>query len=702
MQDKKITELIKLDKNRNIEISTGKLARQADGAVEIRMGNTVMLATVVANKDIKDDIDFLPLTVDYREKFYAAGRFPGGFFKREARPSENEILTMRLVDRVLRPLFPKDYHAETQLMIQLLSYDKNCCAPDSLAGLAASAALTISDIPFGGPISEVRVCRINGEFVVNPKLEDISKSDIEIMVGASKESVIMVEGEMDEVSEEEMLEAIKIAHEAIKIQCEVQEKLAKTLKVSKREYAKKEKNEDIIKKVQKEYGEKILKIIKSYLPKQERRENFENLKDEFMKSFSEEEVEKYCDEIKSSFDNLVKEKMRENVLDGGNRLDGRKLDEIRQITCDIDYLPSVHGSAVFTRGETQALVTTTLGTSQDAKKIDEPTLEGVDSFYLHYNFPPFSTGEARPIRGTSRREIGHGNLAQRAIKKMLPEDFGYTVRIVSEILESNGSSSMASVCGGTLSLMDAGVPIKKPVSGIAMGLIKSDKNYAILSDILGDEDFLGDMDFKVTGTEDGITACQMDIKIQGITYEILTNALQQAKDGRMFILSKMNESMSAPRKELKDHIPQIIKIKIPKDMIRYVIGPGGKVIQELQAETNTTISIEEEDNHGVVEVFGENGDNIKQAIKEIENITYVPKVGDIITGEIKAIKPFGAFIGVTSKTDGFLHISEISSERIENIEDHLKEKDKIEVKITEIDKKTGKIRLSKKVLEEKE
>ena len=700
MKKNKITEIIKLDKNRNIEISTGKLAKQADGSVEVRMGNTVLLATVVSNREFKD-VDFLPLTVDYREKFYAAGRFPGGFFKREARPSENEILTMRLVDRVLRPLFPKDYHAETQIMIQLLSYDKNCAA-DSLAGLAASAALSISDIPFAGPISEVRVCRIDGEFIVNPKIEDILKSDIEIMVGASSESVIMVEGEMQEVSEEEMLEVIKIAHEAIKKQCEAQEKLAKTLKVVKREYVKKDENKEIIKKVEKEYGEKILKIITSYLPKQERRQSFEDLREKLLSSFSEEELESIEDNLNKSFDNLVKEKMRENVLSSGNRLDGRKLDEIRNITCDIDYLPSVHGSAVFTRGETQALVTTTLGTSQDVKKIDEPTKEGFDNLYLHYNIPPFSTGEARPIRGTSRREIGHGNLAQRAIKNMIPEDFGYTIRIVSEILESNGSSSMASVCGGILSLMDAGVPIKKPVSGIAMGLIKSDNNYAVLSDILGDEDFLGDMDFKVTGTKDGITACQMDIKIQGLTYEILQKALEQARKGRLFILDKMNESIKTPRKELKPHIPQIIKIKIPKDMIRYVIGPGGKVIQELQAETNTTISIEEEDNHGIVEIFGENGDNIKQAVKEIENITYVPKVGDIFKGEIKAIKPFGAFIAVTPKIDGFLHISEISYERIENIEEHLKEKDIIEVKITEIDQKTGKIRLSKKVLEKKE
>ena len=700
MKKNKITEIIKLDKNRNIEISTGKLAKQADGSVEVRMGNTVLLATVVSNREFKD-VDFLPLTVDYREKFYAAGRFPGGFFKREARPSENEILTMRLVDRVLRPLFPKDYHAETQIMIQLLSYDKNCAA-DSLAGLAASAALSISDIPFAGPISEVRVCRIDGEFIVNPKIEDILKSDIEIMVGASSESVIMVEGEMQEVSEEEMLEVIKIAHEAIKKQCEAQEKLAKTLKVVKREYVKKDENKEIIKKVEKEYGEKILKIITSYLPKQERRQSFEDLREKLLSSFSEEELESIEDNLNKSFDNLVKEKMRENVLSSGNRLDGRKLDEIRNITCDIDYLPSVHGSAVFTRGETQALVTTTLGTSQDVKKIDEPTKEGFDNFYLHYNFPPFSTGEARPIRGTSRREIGHGNLAQRAIKNMIPEDFGYTIRIVSEILESNGSSSMASVCGGILSLMDAGVPIKKPVSGIAMGLIKSDNNYAVLSDILGDEDFLGDMDFKVTGTKDGITACQMDIKIQGLTYEILQKALEQARKGRLFILDKMNESIKTPRKELKPHIPQIIKIKIPKDMIRYVIGPGGKVIQELQAETNTTISIEEEDNHGIVEIFGENGDNIKQAVKEIENITYVPKTGDIFKGEIKAIKPFGAFIAVTPKIDGFLHISEISHERVENIEEHLKEKDIIEVKITEIDPKTGKIRLSKKILDKKE
>jgi len=701
-----IIKEISLNDGRKITISTGKLARQADGAVEVRMGGTHLLATVVSSKEAKEGVDFLPLTVDYREKFAADGRFPGGFLKREARPTDQEILVMRLIDRILRPMFPSDYHAEVQVMVSLNSHDPEV-SPDSLAALAASAAISISDIPFNGPISEVRVIRTDGDFIINPNPEQMIDAEIDLMVGASIDSVAMVEGEMKEVSESEMIEAIKFAHEAIKNQCRAQIELSAQVPTSspKRDYSHETENVDLKEKIKSETYEKIYNVAKQGLGKEDRSLKFKEIKELWIESLNEEEIENYDSFlINKYYHDAEKEAVRNLVLNEGIRLDGRKTTDIRPIWCEVDYLSSPHGSAVFTRGETQSLTTVTLGTLQDVNRLDGVTFQGHEKFYLHYNFPPFSTGEARPLRGTSRREIGHGNLAQRALKKMIPEDNPYTVRIVSDILESNGSSSMATVCAGTLALMDAGINISRPVSGIAMGLI-SDKNdntkYSVLSDILGDEDHLGDMDFKVTGTEKGITACQMDIKVQGLSYNILEQALTQARDGRLHILEKITETINTPRKVLKPQTPKIVILEIPKSTIGGVIGPGGKVIQELQSKTETTISIEEIDEKGRVEILGTNQEGIEDAVSKIKSIAFVPEEGEIYKGKVKSIMPYGAFIGIAPNVDGLLHVSEIKWERVENVEDELSEGDEIEVKLISIDPKSGKLKLSRKVLMEK-
>ena len=701
--NKEITKKITLKDGREITISTGKLARQAHGSIEIRMGKTHMLATVVSSKDAREGVDFLPLTVDYREKFAADGRFPGGFLKREARPTDQEILVMRLVDRILRPMFPSDYHAEVQIMISLNSHDPEV-SPDSLAALAASTAIAISDIPFNGPISEVRVIRLNGEFIINPSPTQMEEADIDLMVGASADSVAMVEGEMNEVSESEMIDAIKEAHEAIKVQCAVQVELASEISSSspKREYCHETHDEKLRERIKKDTYDKVYSIAAEGLGKDERSTKFKAVKEEWIANLSEEEIENYDSYlIDVYYHHVEKEAVRALVLNEGKRLDGRKTTEIRPIWCEVDYLSSPHGSALFTRGETQSLTTATLGTLQDVNRLDGVTFQGYEKFYLHYNFPPFSTGEARPIRGTSRREIGHGNLAQRALKKMIPLDNPYTVRIVSDILESNGSSSMATVCAGTLALMDAGIKIDKPVSGIAMGLISDEKNpnnYAVLSDILGDEDHLGDMDFKVTGTIDGITACQMDIKVQGLSYDILEQALNQAKDGRLHILKKITDVMDTPRSELKPQTPKIIILEVPKSTIGGIIGPGGKVIQELQAKTETTISIEEVDEKGRVEILGTNQEGIDDAVSKIKSIAFVPVEGETYKGKIKSIMPYGAFVGIAPNVDGLLHVSEIDWKRVENVEDVLKEGQEIEVKLISIDPKSGKLKLSRKAL----
>ena len=700
---KEITKKIALNDGREITISTGKLAKQANGSVEIRMGKTHILATVVSSKEARDGVDFLPLTVDYREKFAADGRFPGGFLKREARPTDQEILVMRLVDRILRPMFPADYHAEVQVMISLNSHDPEV-SPDCLAALAASTAIAISDIPFNGPISEVRVIRLNGEFIVNPSPEKMKEADIDLMIGASANSVAMVEGEMSEVSEAEMIEAIKIGHEAIKVQCAIQTELASEIETSspKREYSHENHDEELKERIQKETYDKVYSVAAEGLGKEERSNRFKKIKQDWIDGLKEEELEKYDSNLIGVYYHDVEKKaVRTLVLNEKKRLDGRKTDEIRPIWCEIDYLPSPHGSAIFTRGETQSLTTVTLGTLQDVNRLDGVTFQGHEKFYLHYNFPPFSTGEARMLRGTSRREIGHGNLAQRALKRMIPEENPYTVRIVSDILESNGSSSMATVCAGTLALMDAGVNITKPVSGIAMGLISDEKdsnNYAVLSDILGDEDHLGDMDFKVTGTADGITACQMDIKIQGLSYDILEKALNQARDGRLHILNKITAVISKPRTELKPQTPKIIILEVPKSTIGGIIGPGGKVIQELQAKTETTISIEEIDEKGRVEILGTDQEKLDMAIAKIKSIAFVPEEGETYKGKVKSIMPYGAFVGIAPNTDGLLHVSEISWERVENVEEVLKEGQEIDVKLISIDPKSGKLKLSRKVL----
>ena len=700
---KEKTQIIKLNDGREISITTGKLAKQAHGSVELRMGNTHLLATVVSSFEAREGVDFLPLTVDYREKFSADGRFPGGFLKREARPTDQEILIMRLVDRILRPMFPSDYHAEVQIMISLNSHDPEV-KPDALAALAASSALAVSDIPFNGPISECRVARIEGKYKINPSSTELENADMDLMIGASADSVAMVEGEMNEVSESEMIEAIKIGHEAIKEQCAAQLELAAKTDTSsnKREYCHEIHDEDLKIRIKKDTYNEVYAVASEGLEKTERSEKFKAVKENWISKLNEEEVEKYDSKLIGVYYHDVEKKaVRDLVLSVGKRLDGRETSEIRPIWCEIDYLHSPHGSAVFTRGETQSLTTVTLGSATDVNRLDGVTHQGHESFYLHYNFPPFSTGEARMKFSVSRREIGHGNLAQRALKKMIPTDNPYTVRIVSDILESNGSSSMATVCAGTLALMDAGVKIQKPVSGIAMGLI-SDKenpnNYAVLSDILGDEDHLGDMDFKICGTADGITACQMDIKVQGLSYEILEKALMQAKDGRLHILDKLIETISEPRVQLKPQTPKIITLKVPKSTIGGIIGPGGKIIQELQASTETNISIQEVDDIGVVEILGTDQQKIDLAVEKIRSIAFIPEVGAIYKGKVKSIMPYGAFVGISSNTDGLVHISELAWKKVEKVEDVLKEGETIEVKLIAIDERSGKLKLSRKVL----
>ena len=694
-----IKEIIQLEDGRTISIETGKLAKQADGSVVVRMGNTMLLATVVASKEVKTDINFLPLTLDYREKFASAGKFPGGFFKREGRPSTEEILVMRLVDRVLRPLFPSDYHAETQVMIQLMSHDENVQA-DALAGLAASAALALSDIPFEGPISEVRVAKIDDKLVINPSYEAGLAATIDLMVGGTYDSVTMVEGQMDEVSEEEMIEAIEFAHQAIKVQIEAQSRLAAQVEKSqtKRDYPHAEVDEDLKNEVEKATYDQLYAIAKEGIGKHERSAKFEEVKEAYLANFSDEDVEEKGKMIGEYFHDVMKKAVRDLILDEGLRLDGRKTNEIRPIWVETDYLPSVHGSAIFTRGETQALATVTLGTSREVNMVDGATFRGEESFYLHYNFPPFSTGEARPLRGTSRREIGHGHLAQRALEPMIPEDAPYTIRIVSEILESNGSSSMATVCAGSMALMDAGIKTPKPVSGIAMGLIYDEetKNYAVLSDILGDEDHLGDMDFKVTGTKDGITACQMDIKIKDLKREILEKALHQANEGRMHIMEQMAKGITEARPQVKDFVPKMVKVEIAKDYIGAVIGKGGKDIQQLQEDTDTTIVIEEVDGKGIIEIMGTDMDKIQKVLDRLDQITFEPTVGDTYEGPITSIKDFGAFVEIFPGTEGLLHISEIDWKRVEKVTDELKEGQIVKVKLVGMDR--GRMKLSRKAL----
>jgi len=695
------TQKIILKDGREITIETGKLAKQAHGSVVVKMGNCMLLSTVVSNYG-ETSVDFLPLTVDYKEKFAAAGRFPGGFFKREARPSNEEILTMRIVDRVLRPLFPKDYHAETQVMIQLMSHDEEVM-PDALVGLAASAALSLSDIPFDGPISEVRVARLDGNLIVNPSKKQLELSDIDMMVGASEDSVVMVEGEFNEISEEEMTEAIRFAHEEIKSQINAQKELIKQVGISfeKREYLSAEEDHELESSILEKTYQKCYDIAKKGLSKVERGELFDSIKNELLESYDEETLEDKKDLIISYFNKSQKKAVRDLVLNEGKRLDGRKTTEIRNIWTEIDYLPSAHGSAIFTRGETQSLASVTLGTSRDVNVIDMPTDQSEEQFYLHYNFPPFSTGEARPLRGTSRREVGHGNLAQRALKKVMPSDCPYTVRVVSEILESNGSSSMASVCAGSLALMDAGINIKGNVSGIAMGLISENDKYAVLSDILGDEDHLGDMDFKVTGTSEGITACQMDIKIKGLKYDILIEALNQAKKGRLEILNKLNENISTPNSSVKAHAPKIVKIEISKDVIGLVIGPGGKHIQELQKNSETTIVINEKDEVGVVEILGVNQEKINYAIEKIKNMVFEPVIDEVYLVKVIKILDFGAVVEFVPGKEALLHVSEIALERVNNVTDYINIGDEFEVKYLGIDPRTKKSKISRKVLLEK-
>ena len=703
MIPKVFKEVIDLGDGREISIETGKLAKQAHGSVVVQSGKCMLLCTVVSNYK-QSDVDFLPLTVDYREKFAAAGRYPGGFFKREARPSDGEVLTMRLVDRVLRPLFPKDYHAETQVMIQLMSHDDDVM-PEAMAGLAASAAIQLSDFPFECPISEARVGRVNGEFIINPTRAQLAESDIDMMIGASADSVMMVEGEMDEISEEEMAEAIKFAHEAIKVQCAAQVKLAEAFgKKEVREYAEEREDLDLAKKIHDMAYDKVYAIAKAGSSKKERSTAFSEIKEDIKASFSEEELADYGDLVSKYYAKAEKAAIRTLTLDEGLRLDGRKTDEIRPIWCEVDYLPSTHGSAIFTRGETQALATVTLGTSRDANKIDMPSYEGEENFYLHYNFPPFCTGEARPLRGTSRREVGHGNLAQRGLKGMIPADCPYTVRVVSEVLESNGSSSMATVCAGTMALMDSGVQMTRPVSGIAMGLISDAETgkYAVLSDILGDEDHLGDMDFKVTGTSEGITACQMDIKVKGLSYEILVNALKQARDGRLHILGKITETISTPNSVVKDHAPTMVTRRIPNEFIGALIGPGGKVIQEMQKETETTIVINEDPvtEEGIVEILGVGSKGIDAVMAKIDSLLFKPEVGSVY--EVKVIKmlDFGAVVEYMDApgNEVLLHVSELAWERTENVTDVVNMGDVFDVKYFGLDKRTRKEKVSRKAL----
>ena len=701
MKPKIYKELIDLGDGREISIETGKLAKQAHGSVVVQMGKAMLLCTVVSNYKTSP-VNFLPLTVDYREKFAAAGKYPGGFFKREARPSDGEVLTMRLVDRVLRPLFPKDYYQEIQVMIQLMSHDEEVM-PDALAGLAASAAIQLSDFPFECPISEARVARINGEFVINPSRAQLEESDIDMMVGASADSVMMVEGEMDECSEEEMADAIKFAHESIKIQIAAQVKLAKAVgKKEVREYEGAAEDEELAKKIHDASYDKCYAIAKKGSSKAERSLAFSEVKDEIMALFTEEELEEQKELIGKYYNKTQKEAIRELTLSEGLRLDGRKTTEIRPIWCEVDYLPSTHGSSIFTRGETQALATVTLGTSREANKIDMPSYQGEETFYLHYNFPPFCTGEARPLRGTSRREVGHGNLAQRGLKGMIPEDCPYTVRVVSEVLESNGSSSMATVCSGTMALMDAGIQLKKPVSGIAMGLISDGDRHAVLSDILGDEDHLGDMDFKVTGTADGITACQMDIKIKGLSYDILVKALNQAKDGRLHILSKLTDTIAKPNSDVKTHAPKMVTRTIPGDYIGALIGPGGKNIQELQKTTGCTIVINEDPvtEEGIVEILGTDQEGIDTVLSSIESMLFKPEVGSVYEVKVIKILDFGAVVEYNDApgNEVLLHISELAWAKTENVTDVVNMGDVIDVKYFGVDPRTRKDKVSMKAL----
>ena len=696
-----INRTIELGDGRTIIIETGKLAKQADGAVTVRMGNTMLLATVCAAKEANRGVDYMPLLVDYKEKFSAFGRFPGGFTRREGKPSDYEILTSRLVDRVLRPLFPDNYHAEVFVNILLFSADGED-VPDALAGLAASAALAVSDIPFNGPISEVRIGRIDGKFIINPTYSQLEESDLDIMVGATADNIMMVEGEMDEVQEPDILEAIKIAHEAIKQHCQVQIELMELCgKTIKREYCHEENDEELQKEIHDWCYDKAYTIAVSGTDKQARTQAFEAIVTEFKSRFTEEELETKEEMIKRYYHAVEKEAMRRAILDEGKRLDGRKTTDIRPIWIETDFIPGPHGAAIFTRGETQSLTTVTLGTKPDEKIVDDVLVFGKDRFLLHYNFPPFSTGDARPQRAVGRREVGHGNLAHRALKRMIPKHYAYVIRVVSEILESNGSSSMATVCASTLALMDAGVNIKKPVSGIAMGLISENKgtNYAILSDILGDEDHLGDMDFKVTGTKDGITATQMDIKVDGLSYEILEKALAQAKEGRLHILHKITEAMPAPRPDLKPHAPRIEVITIGKEFIGAIIGPGGKIVQGIQERTGATISIDEVDGVGIVEVAGVSKESIDGALKAIRAIVAIPEIGETYDGKISSLMPYGAFIEFMPGKEGLLHISEIGWQRYETIEETgLQEGEIIAIKLVDIDPKTGKFKLSHRAL----
>ncbi|MEJ6681886.1 MAG: polyribonucleotide nucleotidyltransferase [Flavobacteriales bacterium] len=699
------SKTIDLGDGKVITIETGKLAKQADGSVVVRLGDTMLLATAVSAKDARDDVDFLPLTVDYREKYAAAGRFPGGFFKREARPSDGEVLTMRLVDRALRPMFPKDYHADTQVMVQLMSSDKENM-PDALAGLAASAALAVSDIPFDGPISEVRVARIDGKFCINPTFEELKKADMDLMVAGTIDTIVMVEGEMDEVTEQDLVDGIAAGAAAITVHCQAQLDLASMVEKSKvkREYNHEDSDEELYESIKEACYQPCYDVAKKGSAKEERSAAFNEIKNNFFETLTEEQqTNKYL--FKQYFSKVQKSGVRDCMLEERVRLDGRKSTDIRNIWCEVDYLPSAHGSAIFTRGETQSLTTLTLGSKMDEQLIDGALRQGTEKFLLHYNFPPFCTGESRPLRGTSRREVGHGNLALRALKKVLPtlEDNPYTMRIVSEILESNGSSSMATVCAGTLAMMDGGVPLIRPVSGIAMGLIMDPetKKYIVLSDILGDEDHLGDMDFKVTGTTKGITACQMDMKIQGLESSVLTEALMQSKEGRLHILGEMLKTLDAPRADYKDHAPRIISFNVPNDMIGAIIGPGGKIIQEIQKTTTANISIEElENGEGRVEVTSDNGTAMKEAVDWVKKIAFPPivEVGETYEGKVKTIMAYGAFVEIIPGQDGLLHISELAWDRVDKVEDVLKEGELVKFKVTGKDPKTGKLKLSKKVL----
>lgn len=697
-----VTKTITLPDSRTISIETGKLAKQADGAVVVRMGDTMLLATVVANKEIKTGVDFLPLSVDYQEKFASAGRIPGSFMRREGRLSDHEVLVCRIVDRALRPLFPSDYHADTQVNIQLISADAQVL-PDALACLAANAALMVSDIPYNGPCSEVRVAKIDGKYVVNPTTAELANATLELMVGATEKDICMVEGEMDEAQEEEIIEALKIAHDVIKEQCKILKELEAAVgKTEKREYQGDPVDLELEARVKEFCYDKVYAVAMLSSPnKQVRKEGFKAVLEAFKETIGEEE-EIDSALLKRYFHDVESEAVRRMVLDERKRLDGRKLNEIRPIACEADFLPGAHGSALFTRGETQSLTTVTLGTKMDEQIVDTAMYYGYSKFMLHYNFPGFSTGEVKPNRGPGRREVGHGNLALRAIKKVLPveSENPYTIRIVSDILESNGSSSMATVCAGSLALMDSGLNIKAPVSGIAMGLISDPVTgkYAVLSDILGDEDHLGDMDFKVTGTANGITACQMDIKVDGLSYEVLTEALLQAKEGRLHILGEMSKALAAPRPDLKPHTPRAIVIKIEREMIGAVIGPGGKVVQDIQKESGATVSIEEKDNAGFVSIFSANKEAMEKAVARIKGIVMVPEIGEEYTGKVKTIMPFGAFVEFLPGKDGLLHISEIKWERLENMDGVLEVGEEVKVKLVDVDKKTGKYRLSRKVL----